>query len=299
MINLKMSDEPGRYEIKQIGSLPAPFKLTGLTVTKYGIFTGVCNDYNRNTSRLYLGAELIYGQDGRPNCETIGKGLILGDYVGWAGEHGRVVVYDRGFVSEMNVVLKFASALAYFRGQPIVFNTDGGISALHCVTGRLEFTLPGRGIVTSTAILGDKLYASVVDGDENGLACSDGSFIPMGECRCVFPAAGDIYCTKGSVIYRKDGNRLVEMVKLPCEVIMDVHQDEGGIWIAGSNPDQLWVLEPDGLFVKVVEFSEGNKHVGGSLFRVRVSSGVFGRSPGGNSTAVYSVKRKQGKDGSD
>ena len=108
----------------------------------------------------------------------------------------------------------------------------------------------------------------------------------------MIPFAGDlVYSSMNAVYTLKRGL----ITRLDCEKIMDMKVVGNHIYIAGANPDSLWIANARGEVSLVGRIAHGNKEVGGSCFRVRVAvnptetKGYFARTANGNQGEVYEI----------
>lgn len=285
MNTFKLSTAASPYTMTKIGEEAEPFKITSLTATSYGLFTGVCNTNTRNNSRLYLDGVKVYdGSD-----ETIGQGLELGKFVGFAGECGHLLAWDGKSVSPM-FALHFATTMGIRCGTPYVLDSyDGKVHAMNCDTQKLGFMLPGGGIATQCIELNAHMYASTCDDEHGkcGVTGSDGTFIRIKDCLCLVQYGNAILATSGNKVLSWTGMGFTQAAILDCEKIMHMYANDK-LWIAGSGPDVLWVY--DGSTLQEVCRFPKDVPVGGSLFRTRVTDGYFGRSAGGNRAEVYKIE---------
>jgi len=263
---------------------PRPWKLSCLTNTKFGLFEGTYNGESRRDSRLYLNGKLIYSG----NDETIGQGLEFGNIIYFAGENGNLLIYNNNIITR-GVRLAFASCCVEFNGKLYVFNSiqNQGINVINCLTNVTEFKMPGSGIVTQALVDGGKLYSAASDG-AGGIACNDGTMIPLPNCQCIISFANSIYCSSGNKVMEKIGNTVKEVKILDCEKIMGMNVNKDLLWVAGSNPDALWVFDRR-MRCKQIGKLEGSVPVGGSVFRSHVTNEYFGRCADGNRAEVYKI----------
>jgi hypothetical protein len=171
-----------------------------------------------------------------------------------------------------------------------VFNTaNNKIGVINCLNNVLEFSMPGAGIVTMAIEDGGKLYTAACDG-AGGIACNDGTLIPMGDCQCLIKYNGRMFCSRGNKIYEKDGADLSYIDELPCEKIMHMNVASGLLWVTGSCPDSLWTYNQVLRRKEVARLTDDLTPVGGSVFRTRVSGGYFGLAVGGTAARVYKIE---------
>ena len=265
-------------------SAPKPWKLSSLTATKFGLFIGTYDSESRSNSELHLNGQLIY----RGNDETIGQGLDS-RVVYFAGENGNLLLWEGSKIVK-GIRLAFASTCGMFNGKPYVFNSDKhGIHAINCTNNVEEFKLPGGGIVMMSAEDGGKLYTAAGDGG-GGIACSDGTLLAVPNCQCIIKYNGRIFANSGNKLIEKvkDGIKVID--ELPCEKIMHMDVNSGLLWVAGSCPDVLYTYNQVLRRKEVARFPDDVTPVGGSMFRVRVTDGYFGRCANGNQAEVYKIK---------
>jgi hypothetical protein len=260
-----------------------PWKLSSLTKTKHGLFVGVYNSDSRHDSKLFLNGNQVWSG----NAETIGQGLEHGNSVYFAGENGKLLTWNNGSITA-GISLNFATCCAEFSGVPYVFDTRSNIIyATNILTGAKVFTMPGSGIVTQAVEKDGVLYTAASDG-AGGVANSNGKLISLPNCQCVVEYAGHLLCSSGNRIMEISDDKATEIATLPCEKIMHMYAGDV-LFVAGSNPDALWVLDRL-LNSKLVCSLSESAAVGGSVFMARVTDGYFGRSAGGKRAEVYEIK---------
>jgi len=280
--NMKYSLGPKMFEEGK------PWKISCLTNTKFGLFIATYNSKTRQDSKIYLNGKMIYGGRGCKE-ETIGQGLVYGETVYFAGENGNLLIYNNGSITK-GVRLAFASTCAMFNGKPYVFNTDNkGIHVINCLTGLEEFKMPGSGIVTMALEDGGKLYTAACDG-AGGIACNDGTMLSLPTCQCIIKYNGRIFCSNGNTLLEKIDNNVKEITTMPCEKIMHMDVNNDLLWVAGANPDSLWIFNRILECKQIINFND-TITVGGSVFRTRVTLGYFGRAVGGTRVEVYPINK--------
>jgi hypothetical protein len=192
---------------------------------------------------------------------------------------------------------RFATAACSHSGSLIVFDTDGGkINMRDGISedGRVIGQMPGDGIAMSACSFNGKVYAAVSDSETGncGLSCSDGTITRLAGCQCVVPFAGQlVYSSLNSVRLLGTG----EVARLECEKIMDMKVVGNSLYIAGANPDSLWVANSRAEIALVGRVELGNTEVGRSCFRVRVAVnatetvGYFARTANNDQGEVYPI----------
>jgi len=280
-----------------------PWKICGMGWTLWGPMTCLCHNENRKQSKVLLWDQVIH-DDTKPESqssnETIGNTYVEGEYVGFVGENGRVWVYDGRHMMPW-FTTRFANAMTKHNGKVIMFDTDKGkISIRLChdassmtPAGTEIGTMPGSGIVMAACSFGGNIYAAVADskGGE-GLARNDNILLSLPGCLCVVPFADDlVYTSQNRVLTRRKG----VVATLDCEKIMDAKVVGNHVYLAGANPDSLWIGNARGEIALVGRVKRGNKEVGGSCFRVRVmvdpheTEGYFGRTADGDQGEVFEI----------
>lgn len=281
---MKISASKTTYALTKVSEETRPWKVSSLTATKFGLFVGTYNNASRHDSRLYLDGKLLHtGTD-----ETIGQGLVFGDYVGFAGENGSLLAFHGGQITK-GIELKFASHIGVFKNIPYVFDShDGIIHPIDCVTGRQGFSIPGSGIVMqSICELGNIYVASCDDDNGNcGVAGNDGTFIRIKDCLCLVRYGSHIFASSGNKVLEWNGTGFAFAAEFQCEKIMHMHVNDK-LWIAGAGPDSLWVY--DGQECREVARFPYDAPVSGSLFRTRVTDGYFARCEGGDKAELYKI----------
>lgn len=297
-----------RFTMPKLGArvyeFETPWKPCGMGYTQHGLLLCVCDNQSRRHSRVYFYngkiEPMIIHDDtaGHSSNETIGNPVELDKYVALVGENGHLWGFDgRNMIRRF--ATRFATAAAFHKGALIVLDTDGG--RIRARDGLLPdgneldgITIPGDGIAMSACSFNGNLYAAVADSETGncGLSCSDGSLIKLPGCQCVIPFAGDlVYSSMNAVYTLKRGL----ITRLDCEKIMDMKVVGNHIYIAGANPDSLWIANARGEVSLVGRIAHGNKEVGGSCFRVRVAvnptetKGYFARTANGNQGEVYEI----------
>lgn len=292
-----------RFTMPKLGNLvepfPAPWKPCGMGFTQYGLITCLCDNESRRHSKVYVGKILMH-DDTRPGShssnETIGNPIEMGSYVALVGENGHLWGYD-GQNMLRRFATRFANAAAFHNGALIVLDTDNGKIKMRdglTMDGYELGTMPGDGIAMSASSFNGNLYAAVADSDSGacGLSCSDGSLRRLPGCQCVIPFAGDLVYSSMNAIYTL---KLGLVTRLECEKIMDMKTAGNHLYIAGANPDGVWVANARGEIALVGRVDAGNTTVGGSCFRVRVAvnaletEGYFARTADGNRGEVYQI----------
>lgn len=293
-----------RFTMPKLGNLvepfPIPWKPCGMGFTQYGLITCLCHNENpRIYSKVYVGKILMH-DDTRPEShssnETIGNPVEMGSYVALVGENGHLWGYD-GQSMLRRFATRFANAAVFHKGALIVLDTDNGKISMRdglTMDGYELGTMPGDGIAMSACSFNGNLYAAVADSDSGacGLSCSDGSLRRLPGCQCVIPFAGDlVYSSMNGIYTLKRGL----VTRLECEKIMDMKTAGNHLYIAGANPDSVWVANARGEIALVGVVTTGNTKVGGSCFRVRVAvnaletEGYFARTADGNRGEVYQI----------
>jgi len=281
---MKISSAKSSYALTKVSEETRPWKVSSLTATKFGLFAGTFNGESRHDSRLYLDGKLIY----EGNDETIGQGLVFGDYVGFAGENGNLLTFHEGQITR-GIPLKFATHIGMFKGIPYVFDShEGIIHPINCLTGKQGFSMPGSGIVMQSLCERDNIYVASCDADQGncGVSGSDGTFIRIKDCLCLVKFLNHIFCSSGNKVLEWNGTGFTFAAEFPCEKIMHMHVNDK-LWIAGSGPDSLWVY--DGYELQEVVRFPYDAPVSGSLFRTRVTDGYFARCRGGNTAELYKI----------
>lgn len=292
-----------RFTMPKLGNLvepfPAPWKICGMGYTKYGLVTCLCDNLSRRHSKVYLGKILIHDDtrsETSSSNETIGNPLEMGSYVALVGENGHLWGMD-GHQMFRRFKTRFATAAAFHNGALIVLDTDDGKIRMRdglTMDGYELGVMPGDGIAMSAASHDGKLYAAVADSETGacGLSCSDGSLRRLPGCQCVIPFAGDLVYSSLNAIYTL---KLGLVTRLECEKIMDTKTAGNHLYIAGANPDSVWVANARGEIALAGVVAAGNTDVGGSCFRVRVAvnaletEGYFARTADGNRGEVYQI----------
>ena len=283
------------------------WKPCGMGYTQYGLLVCTCHNENpRIYSRVYhysgKVAPMIIHDDTRPDShssnETIGNPVEMAGYVALVGENGNLWGFDgRNMIRRF--ATRFATAAVSHKGALIVLDTDDG--RIRARDGLLPdgndidgIDMPGDGIAMSAASFDGKLYAAVSDSETGncGLSCSDGGLRQFSGCQCVIPFAGDLVHSSMNNVYTLNGGMVAS---LDCEKIMDMKSAGNSLYIAGANPDSVWVANTRGEIALVGRVDTGNSTVGGSCFRVRVAvnaletEGYFARTADGNRGEVYQI----------
>ena len=299
-----------RFTMPKLGArvyeFETPWKPCGMGYTQHGLLLCVCDNQSRRHSRVYHYNgkidPMIIHDDTRPDShssnETIGNPVEMAGYVALVGENGHLWGFDgRNMIRRF--ATRFATAAVFHKGALIVLDTDDGrIRARDGLTldgYELDWiAMPGDGIAMSAASFNGNLYAAIADSETGacGLSCSDGSLRRLPGCQCVIPFAGDlVYSSMNGVYTLKRGL----VTRLDCEKIMDMKTAGNSLYIAGANPDSVWVANTRGEIALVGRVDTGNSTVGGSCFRVRVAinaletEGYFARTANGNRGEVYQI----------
>ena len=277
------------------------YKPCGMGYTQFGILLCVCNNKSRRHSRVYCydgkSVRVIHDdlENGSSN-ETIGNPVEMAGYVALVGENGNLWGFDgRNMIRRF--LTGFATAAAFHQSVLIVLDTNNGKIAMRdgmTTNGQELGTMPGDGIAMSAASYDGKLYAALADSETGncGLSCNDGSLIRFPDCQCVIPFAGDLVYSSLNAIYTL---KSALAVTLDCEKIMDMKAVGNHLYIAGANPDSVWVANARGEIALVGSIATGNTQVGGSCFRVRVAvnaletEGYFARTADGSRCEVYQI----------
>jgi hypothetical protein len=274
-----------------------PWKICGMGWTQFGVMTCTCNNDSRRHSQVYLNNTKIYEDDGEVNSnETIGNPLDVGAFTALVGENGNLWGCD-GQATFKRFKTRFATSCCVHNNGLVVLDTnDGKISIRDGLSddGAVVGTMPGDGIAMSCCSYQGKLYAAVSDSETGacGLSCNDGSLIRLRGCQCVIPFAGQLVYSSLNGIYLLSSGLVT---RLDCEKIMDMKVVGNHLYIAGANPDSLWVANSRGEIALVGRVEHGNQTVGGSCFRVRVAvnpietEGYFGRTANGDTGEVYKI----------
>ena len=279
-----------------------PWKPTGFGCTPHGFMLCVCNNDSRRHSKVLLFdgknvRTILDDTQGHSSNETIGNPHWRGDYVALVGENGNLWLYHPQVGITKTFTTTFANVATDYGLHSVVLDTkDGKLSVRDAMseTGRVLLTMPGDGIAMAACQYGTALYAAVADSEtgNQGLSCSDGSLIKLPSCLCVTRFAdGLVYSTMNQVHMLNIGH----VATLDCEKIMDMKVVGNHIYIAGANPDSLWIANARGEVSLVGRIAHGNKEVGGSCFRVRVAvnptetKGYFARTANGNQGEVYEI----------
>ena len=299
-----------RFTMPKLGArvyeFETPWKPCGMGYTQHGLLLCVCDNNSRRHSKVmfYNGKidPMIIHDDTRPDShssnETIGNPVEMAGYVALAGENGNLWGFDgRNMIRRFET--RFATAAAFHKGALIVLDTDDG--RIRARDGLLPdgndidgIDMPGDGIAMSAASFDGKLYAAVSDSETGncGLSCSDGGLRQFSGCQCVIPFAGDLVHSSMNNVYTLNGGMVAS---LDCEKIMDMKVAGNSLYIAGANPDSVWVANTRGEIALVGRVDTGNSTVGGSCFRVRVAvnpletEGYFARTADGNRGEVYQI----------
>ena len=295
-----------RFTMPKLGArvyeFEAPWKPCGMGYTQHGLLLCVCDNQSRRHSRVYFydgrTEPMLVHDDtaGHSSNETIGNPVEMSNYVALVGENGNLWGFDgRNMIRRF--ATRFATAAVFHKGALIVLDTDNGKIAMRdglTMDGYELGTMPGDGIAMSAASFNGNLYAAVADSDSGacGLSCSDGSLRRLPGCQCVIPFAGDlVYSSMNAVYTLKRGL----ITRLDCEKIMDMKVAGNSLYVAGANPDSVWVANSRGEIALVGRVDARNTEVGGSCFRVRVAvnpletEGYFARTADGNRGEVYQI----------
>jgi hypothetical protein len=266
-----------------------PWKLTGLfNSPKYGLFVCICfGDDPREHSKIFLNGKEIY--DGPE--ETIGNPLEMPDGRVWfAGENGNLLVYSNGKITK-GVKLAYASCCGMFNGKPYVFDgASGKNTAINCLTSVREFQMPGGGIITMSLEQDGKLYAVSGDGGA-GIGCNDGTVVPVANCQCLVKFLGSVICSSGNKVMRIVGNKTEMVDTLSCEKLMHMDVSDNHLFVAGANPDSLWVYDSAMKRNEVARIPASTWSVGQSVFGGRCTDGYWGHSMQGKEARVYRIKK--------
>jgi len=262
------------------------WKLTGLTRTKFGIFIGTRDNTTKGNTRLYLNGNRIYNGFG----ETLLQGVVYGDGVYFPEENGNLLYYNsQTNTIQKSIQLGFSACCVIYQGIPYVINTHQNgdhQDVINCLTGNIAFTLNRAGISTQATEFDGKLWAACVDGNDDGVVCSDGTRIDANVCLCVIPFYGQlIYSSENKVISKTAG-----VIGTIDGTIMHMHVAYDLLWIACTEPDSLWTINTSGVLTQILpKFTTGNSSRSGSLFKTRVTDGFFGRSYNGGRAQVYQI----------
>ncbi|MFA7335074.1 MAG: hypothetical protein WC130_12400 [Kiritimatiellia bacterium] len=276
-------------------ALDEPMKISGLTMTKHGLFGAVYNNDSRKYSALYRHA------GNHPVCvyegseETIGQGVEYDGYVLFPGECGYVLAWHpdpapKGTVTRIKAV-NWAVRLDLIGGIPHVFDTDKYHSCrlINLVTGA-ETLMPGDGVVNMSIEHGNKIFAAMCNSDSGvagGLSCSDGTLRRLSDCRCIVQFNGHRFYSNENQVFRLDDHALLR--EFDCEKICHMDVNNGLLWISGAGPDALWVVDSNWRVYDLYRFEEDSSSVGRRLFCGRVTNGYFSRNPGGVKGAAYQI----------
>ena len=277
----------------------SPWKPCGMGFTRFGLMTCLCDNGSRRHSQVYLGTTLILDDynDALPcpsSNETIGNPIAVGGSVALVGENGNVWGYD-GHEMKKYFSTRFASTCCSHNGSLVILDTvQGKINMRDGLNdGRVIGQMPGDGIAMASCSYQGQLYAAVIaESGNGGLSCTDGKLIRLLGCQCVIPFADQLVYSSLNGLYTLAEGLLT---RLDCEKIMDMKTVGNRLYIAGANPDSLWVANTHGEIALVGRVEHGNTTVGGSCFRVRVAvnpydtQGYFARTANGNQGEIYRI----------
>lgn len=285
-----------------IWRLNAPWKPTGFGHTQYGFILCLCNNDTRRHSKVLLWdgkniRTLLDDTQGHSSNETIGNPFEYNGFVGLVGENGRVWLYQERIPLRPLFETGFATTATLLNGKPVVLDTRAKRLCVVDAVGACStlFTMPGDGIAMAACQYDGKLYAAVADSEtgNHGLSCSDGRLIQLPGCLCVVPFAGGLLYTTQNEIHALNVGCIA---RLACEKIMDMKVIGNHIYIAGANPDSLWIANARSEIALVGRVQHGNREVGGSCFRVRVAvnphetKGYFAWTANGHQGEVYPIE---------
>lgn len=176
----------------------------------------------------------------------------------------------------------------------------GGTPTLRDIRGRVILNLPGQGIPYYCLVRGGAVYASICDGQQNGIAIVTATEREFVKCdargltvrggRVIAGVAGTLQVVANGALTPAFANG-----RLGNSIDSMATDGDGATWISTSAPDCLWRWDASGDMVKIAEFADDSD--GGALFRSRVSARagrvVWGRNDkrGGNRWVVFDVVR--------
>ena len=278
----------------RVYTAPEDWKISCLWEEAHGNWmAGIYDNKSRRDSQVIWNGKSVFAC----NAETIGQPIEWRGYVAAAGECGKLIYSRDGHVGE-GIPLKWASACAVWGDVPVVINWDGETQqVLDCLTGHQIATMPGTGIAMAAIDVGGLLVAAIADSDDqqHGLACSDGRLLKAPACQCVVMFCKKLLYSTRNRIGWFDGTKDLCLGELPCEKIMDMRVLHGSspygfLRVAGSNPDTVWDIDNMARVVTVGTFSDGNREVGGSCFRVRASEHYVARAINGTQGVIHAIE---------
>jgi len=261
------------YSIEHVWTGPSStYKLVGLLGTPYGLVVTTCNVCRgTNRSKIFRDFTEVYSG----SQETIGQPFLCGDVAIFPVEHGshhlllddtrvRPGAQTHGRWSVAGGMFQGFALLAYnnaygagrrFTDEPVLVNA---------LTGKVHATLPVKAMPRCLVEHKRKLYASHNFGDCGVTVLDNGTLFANvvqiasfngrlygGESAAWGPAASP--STAGGKITRLDGNTFVEVFDTGCSCIAHMAALGGRLWIAGIDPDRLYVMNCHERFTLVAE----------------------------------------------
>ncbi len=265
--------EPGKVVEVWTGPTRA-YKLVGMLGTKYGLFVTISNVYKgANRSEVYLNGKKVYPTGGGSGTqETIGQPFEYGDAVYFPVEHGKHVLKwkngqmtagarTKGRWSVCGTVWNGKGVVPYNNRYSGVFQDNPLICDVR--NGDVLKTLPVKSMPRSFCQMDGKTYCSCNFG-QNVLVCLETSKVINSPMYLIAAFNGKIYGGGGvdwgppprrpdGRVYRYDGRKIRAIGDTGCASIQAIATLGGRLYIAGIDPDRLFVMGPDEKLVTLAE----------------------------------------------
>lgn len=280
-----------------ISETAAPWKFSGLTMTKHGLVGCIYHNDSRHDVKIFLQTKTALTKIYQGPEETAAQAVEHAGGLVFPGECGHAILWapdpaPRGTI-KLHHPLEWCICIENIGGIPVphAFNTDykSRCSVINLLTDE-SIPMPGDGVINMAVEHEGKIYGAMCNSKskkKNGISCSDGSLYHHEDCRAIVKYLGRvIYSAQNYLIDLGAGHRWI--ASLFCEKITHMHVHLGYLWIGCNNPDSVFVMNPAGGIYQLYEFPY-HTNMGDSVFGTRVTSGAFSINPGLTQGAAYQI----------
>lgn len=262
---------------------PEPWKVSAMAEIGKDLVVMAYDNVSRHNSQIWLGSGYkAYSDD---KAETLGRPMVVGDFIVTAGECGYLVYSHKGGIPVRHIKLGWATTCNIFNGQAVVIdrpdNDADNVIVRDCLTGATVFSMPGAYIALDSAVWAGKLWAAI--GWDQGLSCSDGNMRRLPMCSCVVNHRDRLFVSSRNRIYIMESGNLVQVAELPCEKIMHMVSVGDDMMIAGAKPDTAWQVDSQWGLHTLGTVEDGRvDEVGGVCFGWQISRNYYVRTRKGS-----------------
>jgi hypothetical protein len=264
------------------------YKLVGMLGTPDGLFVTLSNVYRgAHESRIYLDGRLVY----RGTQETVGQPFLWKGKVFFPVEHGaNALVWSQGAIRLAAATAgRWSVAGGVVDGRPVLTYNDQYVNrafldkplVVDAITGAPLFSFDAKAMVRKIVTYGGEPWASVNFG-ENLLVSRSGRRVRVDTVHIevyrgvLYGGGGSRWgpvatpATANGIVSRFNGKRMVPLVDTGCSSIQHMAVLQGELWIAGTDPDRLFVVRRNGRIKRVAEVrgetsADGGRSFGGAV----------------------------------